>query len=739
MVNGLLIVRFRLNGFIVTLGMLIVLRGLLTGISGGQTFFNLPDSMIYLGTAVWVGVPASIWICLVLFAAAIAVLGYTRFGRSLYAIGGNVDAASAAGIRTDRVLWIALVIASVLAALGGLLLSGRLASVAASQGNGAIFTVFAAAVIGGVCLNGGQGHDVRRLHRHPAALHDPERAHPRRRTRPVDRRAQRRDHPRRTDHQQGHVGTGPGLGMRLTRLGRSPIEVSALAFGGAAIGGLYAPVTDADATAAVRRAHERGVRYFDTAPHYGVGRGERRLGAALPDGCVLSTKVGRLLVPLGPGEQPEPLGFADPPPYRRVWDWTAEGVVRSLTESLERIGRDRVDLVYLHDPDDHEEEVYATAYPALAALRDEGVIGAIGAGMNQSAMLARFVERLDLDVVLCAGRYTLLDRSAREDLLPACERRGTSVIVGGAYNSGLLAGGGTYDYLPASPALRERAEHLARVCAGHGVPLRAAALRFPLRHPSRGERPRRLPFGRRGRRERRPVRHGHPRGAVGGPVNVVDAHHHLWDTGVRDYPWMDGPWADPLRGRFDVDRYASVSDATTSVAVQAIHSHAETAELLRTATAPIAGVVGWTDLTAPDVADRLAELRELGPLVGIRHQAQDEPDPGWLTRPSVVRGIAAVGAAGLVYDLLYARRRPRRRWRSYACCPRCRSSSTMPASRTSPMASGSPGPGGSPRSPRCRTSPSSCPAWSRRPRRTGNAPRSSRTRGTCCPRSAPGG
>lgn len=155
--NAVLIVRFGLHGFIVTLGMLIVLRGLLTGISGGQTFFNLPGSMMYLGNAMWLGVPASIWLCLALFAAGIVVLGYTGFGRSLYAIGGNVDAAKAAGIRTNRVLWTALVCASVLAALGGLMLSGRLASVAASQGNGAIFTVFAAAVIGGVSLNGGKG------------------------------------------------------------------------------------------------------------------------------------------------------------------------------------------------------------------------------------------------------------------------------------------------------------------------------------------------------------------------------------------------------------------------------------------------------------------------------------------------------------------------------------------------------------------------------------------------------
>jgi simple sugar transport system permease protein len=156
-VNALFIVRFGLNGFIVTLGMLIVLRGILTGISGGQTFFGLPSSMLYLGTAEWFGMPVSIWLCLLLFAVAIVVLGWTSFGRSLYAIGGNVDAAKAAGIRTDRVLWIVIVTGSVLAALAGLMLSGRLASVASAQGNGYIFTVMAAAVIGGISLNGGKG------------------------------------------------------------------------------------------------------------------------------------------------------------------------------------------------------------------------------------------------------------------------------------------------------------------------------------------------------------------------------------------------------------------------------------------------------------------------------------------------------------------------------------------------------------------------------------------------------
>lgn len=155
--NALFIIRFGLNGFIVTLGMLIVLRGILTGISGGQTFFQLPGSMLYLGTTEWLGLPASVWVCLILFAVGIVVLGFTSFGRSLYAIGGNIDAARAAGIRTDRVLWIVMITAGGLAALSGVMLSGRLASVASAQGNGYIFTVFAAAVIGGISLNGGKG------------------------------------------------------------------------------------------------------------------------------------------------------------------------------------------------------------------------------------------------------------------------------------------------------------------------------------------------------------------------------------------------------------------------------------------------------------------------------------------------------------------------------------------------------------------------------------------------------
>jgi len=253
--------------------------------------------------------------------------------------------------------------------------------------------------------------------------------------------------------------------------------LSPLGLGGAALAGLYEPVDENAAAETLRSALDSGMTYIDTAPHYGLGLSERRIGAVLRErpreSFVLSTKVGRLIVQ-GPG------GVAE-----RRWDFSRDGIRRSLEESLARLGLDRVDIVYLHDPDDHEDEVYATAFPALAELRDEGLVRAIGAGMNQSAMLTRFVRRLDLDVVLCAGRYTLLDRSAGDDLLPACRERGVDVVIGGVYNSGLLAAPGPdarFDYAPAAPELVERALMLARVCDRFGVPLRAAAMQYPYRH-----------------------------------------------------------------------------------------------------------------------------------------------------------------------------------------------------------------------------------------------------------------
>ncbi|GAA3010183.1 aldo/keto reductase [Streptomyces fulvorobeus] len=283
--------------------------------------------------------------------------------------------------------------------------------------------------------------------------------------------------------------------MRRNRLGRSAVEITRLSFGAAAIGNLFTEVDPAQAAAAVDAAWDEGVRYFDTAPHYGLGLSERRLGEALRtrprDAYAVSTKVGRVLDPLPAGAVPaaEGLseGFAVRATHRRRWDFSADGVRRSIEDSLGRLGLDRVDIAYLHDPDDHEEAAFREAYPALERLRAEGVVGAIGAGMNQTAMLTRFLRDTDVDTVLCAGRYTLLDHSALTALLPEAVARGRSVVVGGVFNSGLLADprpGATYDYAAAPLALLDRALRMKAVVEGYGVPLRAAALHYPLAHPA---------------------------------------------------------------------------------------------------------------------------------------------------------------------------------------------------------------------------------------------------------------
>ncbi|MEU1624478.1 aldo/keto reductase [Streptomyces sp. NPDC020096] len=264
-----------------------------------------------------------------------------------------------------------------------------------------------------------------------------------------------------------------------------------LGLGTAPLGNLYRAVTEEDAHAVVTEALGTGCRYLDTAPHYGLGLAEERLGRALAgrdrSSYVLSTKVGRRLRPLAPGEVADGQGFVSPPPRAREWDLTRDGIRATLESSLERLGMDAVDIVYLHDVEGREREVYETAFPALAELRADKAVGAIGFGMNHSGPLARFVADLDVDVVLCAGRWTLLDRAALDDLLPVCERRGTSVVVGGVYNSGLLADprpGAPFDYQEAPPHLVARARAIRDVCARYGVPLRAAALRFPFGHPA---------------------------------------------------------------------------------------------------------------------------------------------------------------------------------------------------------------------------------------------------------------
>ena len=281
--------------------------------------------------------------------------------------------------------------------------------------------------------------------------------------------------------------------MHQRSIQHTSVSLTALGFGGSVIGNLYRLTPAADAAAAVDAAWEAGLRYFDTAPHYGLGLSERRLGAALRDRprdeYVVSSKVGRLLVPNEAPRGVDSEGFVVRDDLRRQWDFSRDGVLRSIEDTLQRTGLDRLDIVYLHDPDDHWRQAADEAMPALAELRDQGMIGAIGAGMNQSAMLARFLRETAADVVMLAGRYTLLDQSALDDVLPAAAELGKSVVAAGVFNSGLLsldqpAEGMKYDYQDAPPELVARALAIAHVCEAHGTTLPAAAIAFPTTHPS---------------------------------------------------------------------------------------------------------------------------------------------------------------------------------------------------------------------------------------------------------------
>jgi D-threo-aldose 1-dehydrogenase len=272
----------------------------------------------------------------------------------------------------------------------------------------------------------------------------------------------------------------------VTTLGSTDVRVTRLGLGMAPIGGLSGRTGDDQARATVAAAWGAGIRYFDTAPLYGNGLSERRAGAVLRDkpreDFALSTKVGRRLAPMSDVDL-----WADPGPDATRFDFTAEGTTASYQDSLARLGMDRVDVLHIHDPDDHFGEAVAGSLAVLTRLRADGDIGAVSAGMNQAPMLANFVRTGHFDCVLLAGRYTLLDQSGLADLLPLCAARGVSVIIGGAFNSGVLADprpGATYDYAPAPVAVLDRALAMREVCDRHDVPLRAAALQFPYGHPA---------------------------------------------------------------------------------------------------------------------------------------------------------------------------------------------------------------------------------------------------------------
>jgi D-threo-aldose 1-dehydrogenase len=293
----------------------------------------------------------------------------------------------------------------------------------------------------------------------------------------------------------------PALGRR--QVGRTGLEVCMLGFGGAGIGNLYRVLDDADALDAVHESFAGGVRYFDTAPFYGFGLSELRLGDALRGETlpvVISTKVGRRLVPTGPqdakvGRQ----GYFSPRPFDPVFDYGYESVMRSHEQSLERLGVKRVDILLCHDigrlthGDQHAarmREFLDGGYRAMRELRESGAVRAIGLGVNEWEVCVELLEHCQLDCILLAGRYTLLEQTPLDELLPLCESRGVSILCGGPFNSGILAAGSKagasshYDYVAPPPAVIEKVRALETVCADFSVPLQAAALQFPLGHPA---------------------------------------------------------------------------------------------------------------------------------------------------------------------------------------------------------------------------------------------------------------
>ena len=277
-----------------------------------------------------------------------------------------------------------------------------------------------------------------------------------------------------------------------------------LGLGGAPLGNLFTAVSDADAQALLDTAWNSGCRSFDTAPHYGHGLSERRLGNALRsrprDAFVLSSKVGRVLTADAHAARDQH-GYVDVLPFTQAWDFSAAGTRRSVEDSLQRLGLARLDVAYVHDPDtanhgarapDVLRQVVEETLPALQQLKKEGLVRAIGLGTNDVDVVLQVLQQASLDVLMLAGRYSLLDHSALPALLPQCVARGVRVALGGVFNSGILAFGvrhsggerASFNYAPAAQEWLQRTAQIESVCEAHGVPLRAAALQFPLAHPA---------------------------------------------------------------------------------------------------------------------------------------------------------------------------------------------------------------------------------------------------------------
>lgn len=298
--------------------------------------------------------------------------------------------------------------------------------------------------------------------------------------------------------------SNPSVPLPKRKVGKTKVEVTTLGLGGAPMGGFRATIPDAEAHAIVDTAWKEGVRYFDTSPFYGYGRSELRMGAALREKprheFIVSTKVGRVLHPLKPGEK-KPADFRENglPGFSPVFDYSYDGIMRSLEHSHMRLGLAKIDIALIHDVDfwtikdrDILNQRFKTAmdsgFKALDELRKAGIIDAIGVGINESDTSLRFIQAGDFDCMLLAGRYTLLEQGGLEAFLPECVKRNVSVILGGPYNSGILTGDvkdtATHDYAQAPRELIDKARRIEAVCERHKVELGAAAMQFPLFHPA---------------------------------------------------------------------------------------------------------------------------------------------------------------------------------------------------------------------------------------------------------------
>jgi D-threo-aldose 1-dehydrogenase len=292
------------------------------------------------------------------------------------------------------------------------------------------------------------------------------------------------------------AGTSGKQTFAKRRIGQTDLEITTLGLGGASLAGIFTAVPEAQARATIDRALEVGINYYDTAPQYGMGRSEHLIGDGLRgrrDGTVLSTKVGRLLKPhFGP--RPEGFSWVDPTPFDQVYDYSYDGVMRSFEDSLQRLGLNKVDILYVHDigvathgVDANKplwKQLESGGYRALQELKSSGAVSAIGLGVNEWEVLMDAFALGDWDVFLLAGRYTLLEQTSLTPFMTTCLERKASVVIGGPFNSGILVGGSTFNYGKAPEAIINKVKALEAVCKDFDIPLPAAALQFPLTHPA---------------------------------------------------------------------------------------------------------------------------------------------------------------------------------------------------------------------------------------------------------------